>query len=169
METSPKINNVKVHFKICKKVTLKDNLSHNCDTVWHHNFAVVRWRYVYTIWFNSGVINITGIPTIDDIRVAVADICELLEIRETDIKCFPIIDNITASGKLGKNIDLKKLKAAQKINIAYNPDIFTGAFCKTDNGTIIIFSTGSYNIVGAKCQHHVSTIFTLLNAAITML
>ena len=133
-----------------------------------HNFAVVRTdRYVYTL-NDSGFVNITKLRTLADADEAVRELREFAHLPATEVYNFKI-DNVTASGRLGySKIPLHKLAAFVTTNACfqvakctYRPNYFSGASLKYHGGggTAILFTTGAFTIVGAKCESQVSHVY----------
>ena len=166
----PRISNYKISFHT--RVPLKNilyNISVNDNTVesidLEHNYAVLRaGGYVYSLNY-SGFINITGLRTLTDIPSAIKVVCKLINLQSSDYTAR--IDNITASGTFGSLIPLHVVRyhftKSEPIpaRFKYNPNFFSGATLKfyDGRGTIILFSTGSYTIVGAKTFENIQSIF----------
>jgi TATA-box binding protein (TBP) (component of TFIID and TFIIIB) len=160
-----------------------------------HNFVVFRDVFIYTIFPNSGTVNATGISCYKDISKAVVLFCRKFGLRR---KCHLsrafsfsdflqrrhqrkrfIVDNITATGTFGKSIDLRLLKkeintptdgGVSRLTASYNISHFPACFCRSHcYGTIIVFSTGKYNIVGSKCRTDVKTAYQIMLASINKL
>jgi TATA-box binding protein (TBP) (component of TFIID and TFIIIB) len=178
----PVVKNVKIHFKvadisrlntgIADLLTLKlENTFPISDTLTRkHNFCVFKRRFVYIIFYNTGFVNCTKIRNYSEISAALEEFSQVFKL---DLEYFstPIIDNTTSSGSFDKVIYLNKLKEKiqaqnvfQKVN--FNPEHFPGLFIKTNNGTIIVFHSGKYTIIGAKCQQQADTVFSQVHACI---
>jgi TATA-box binding protein (TBP) (component of TFIID and TFIIIB) len=179
----PVINNIKIRFTVIESQlpTLRDEIRKISEVKDKktfkklHNFIVFRSSFIFTIFFKSGTVNITGIQRLTDISQAVSVFCQTFDISRRDIVDSIIIDNITASGSFNRDINLRNLK--EKINggknesriksASFNPNYFPAAFCKTFGiGTILIFGSGKYNIVGAKSQLDVMEVFNLATTII---
>lgn len=173
--SAPMVNNVKISFRIYKKIDLRSKLK-NIDAVkWHGNFAVLRDQFTYVIFFNNGFINATGIRNEERVQAAIRHFFQIFQIKqERLLKSFKI-DNIQANGKYNFCINLSKLKAKAILKDTYNsiklnPYHFSGAIFKhPPYGTIIIFSTGSYIIVGSKCKEDYTHVFQQMTALIQTL
>ena len=76
------------------------------------------------------------------------------------------IDNITASFNLGYTVSLSNL-ALQLNSSKYNPERFHAVYFKTDKGTAVIFSSGKINIVGAKSEAGVMSLWQTLQSTIS--
>lgn len=179
----PTVNNIKIHLRVHKSSipilkksieTLReqsgDLLGKNRKKLFnkHHNFVVFRNSYVFIIFYTKGAVNITGIKDFIYISEAVENFCATFCIPSTQITEY-VIDNVSANGDFGKTVDLRSLKhhinkqedRSNLINsVSFNTNYFPAAFCKTFSiGTILVFCSGKYNIVGAKCREDVQKIF----------
>jgi TATA-box binding protein (TBP) (component of TFIID and TFIIIB) len=169
----PVINNVKAHIvvsqtcveEITKQLSIK-------NTKKHHNYLVIRERYTYIFFPKKGHINITGIKTYSDIDNVIENLCKDFQLERALISSSLTIDNITAGGDFGKKLDVgaiqeKLNKQKNEFTVKFDRNYFPGAFCKTfQTGTIIIFRSGKYVIVGAKCLEDVNKIFHMMLAHI---
>ena len=75
------------------------------------------------------------------------------------------INSITACFKLGYTISLSNL-ALQLTSSKYNPERFHAVYLKNDKGTAVIFSSGKINIVGAKSELDVMSLWRILQSTI---
>lgn len=168
-QSQPLIVNVKISFRISKHINVKNKLLFVPNVKWYNNFAIIKKTYTFTI-FTSGFVNITGIPQINRIFYAVKALRKLIKIKKQHIQTEPKIDNTTSSGTFNQKINLMNLKekiqqSHKNVKIKLNPFYFSGATFKfSEYGTIIIFSTGKYIIVGAKCYDHCLFLFNLINS-----
>ena len=77
--------------------------------------------------------------------------------------------NIVASGHLGRELDLRALQndldAYEKI---YEPERFPGLQLRFEEGStvLILYSTGSYSIMGAKSEEELGNIYISLSEAV---
>lgn len=174
----PKIHNVNISFKI-PKASLDDLFKCKLSIETHNNLHIIRdpeiKNRVYTI-FNSGHINITGLKNFHEIKGGLDRFNFLFKqsVKEEDIR----INNSTSSGNVSNNenhLNFKKIKeevAKQKsskheITFNFRPHHFPGAILRRkDKSTIILFSNGKYNIVGAKDRLAVRDAHRILNAII---
>lgn len=169
----PEVKNVKCHFRIpsfdlpvidllFRRRAYKDGGILRPVKI-TNNFAVLRNRYVYTI-FTSGFVNVTKINCECKVQLAVTHLEELLQIC-TGLEDNPaVIDNIQASGNFFRYVNLLKFKRYVKqitdIRVSYNPEHFPGLNLKFGNrGTILIFTSGKYSIVGAKSMDDCDKIY----------
>lgn len=79
------------------------------------------------------------------------------------------IVNIVASGNLGLELDLNSLYDDLDVeNIQYEPEQFPGLQIRfTDDGPVIIlFSSGSYTIVGVKSNEQLQTLYNCLQVTL---
>ena len=182
MFTAPSVKNVKIHFKIRAEAIptlirglLKNRISSHL--VRHGNLIVLKYKFVFIIFETSGFINATGIKSLEEIRKCLKVFRIILNIRKRDIRNITV-DNITASGNFDQQLNLYKIRQKihanhnlQKSVLAnYNRDIFPGLFLKYKKiGTIILFSSGKYSIVGIKCRANMYKIFQETNVLINQL
>ena len=184
----PEINNIKLRFNVSKEALLRlkrgiSNLSKKSASQFtpkkkpvfkeHHNFIVFRHSYVYIVFSTSGTVNVTGIRFYRDISSAVALFCREFGLRRRHVGAVTV-DNLTASGNFGSPVNLRLLKksinASQEgdaliSSASYNPSFFPACFCRTYVvGTIIVFASGKYNIVGGKCRDDVNNVFRAMLA-----
>ena len=182
----PVTKNIKIHFRVRVVIPLNKTIADFLDLKVKnrfpatdtldikHNFCVFKRRFVYIIFFNTGYVNCTKIPNYSEISAAQEEFCQVFNLLSENLTT-PIIDNTTCSGTFGQVIYLKKLK--QEIvnqnweeknwcNVKFNPEHFPGLFIKTDNATIIVFHSGKYTIVGAKCQEEANLTFSQVRAFI---
>lgn len=160
---APIIKNIKCHFKIPEWEMPQINRLFRrcgyfnggtfCGIKLVNNFAVLRNRYVYTI-FRNGSVNVTKIGCECDVQAALTHFEELLQIC-ANANDVIIIDNVQASGNLFTHIVLLKfkdfLRRHTRLPVAYNPEHFPGMNIKFLKwGTILLFASGKYSIVGAK-------------------
>ena len=170
IKSVPSIKNIKIHFQSLYKAisvikqVLEDKLTSGEHTIKkHNNFYVYREKYVYIIFPKRGYINCTKLSSYQDIKPAIDHFYTKFNIEKYDY--FFKIDNIQASGQMiWKTIDLNKFKlyVNQKTNAkaVYNPSHFPGLNIRVPNkGTIILFSSGKYTIVGSKEENDISIVF----------
>lgn len=148
------IRNIKVSLKV--KSFALDNVTNclrNKDISYkvYPNFISFKLKHNYII-FKSGRretnhINITKIKDFKDFIKAIVNIQKIypLKIQKVDI------DNIIATGNLSKTINLQKFSASKKyLKIKYNSETFPGLFIRFERGTVILFHTGKFVVVGCK-------------------
>lgn len=181
VETSPQIKNIKFHFTVNNIPQLyrsiidiiNDKLEKPTeDSIFKtgHNYIVYKKRFVYTIFYNKGYINCTKVPAYSHISKAIEEFCQIFRINRWEIPGGVKIDNTTSSGNFSHQLNLFELKnvihensidlnTSFKAPPKFNPSYFPGLFLKYNCGTIILFHSGKYTIVGAKCQRHSEFIF----------
>ena len=174
------INNIKCHFKIKKASVYK--LLKSLEVIEKKtftNFVVIRTIFTFIVFPRTGFVNVTGIKSYSQFNSVVAHCCKLFSFLPEDLVSDLIIDNISAAGSYLQNVNLGKLQ--QIINNPYNknPDFstkfdrnfFPGAFCKTTGGcgTLTIFPSGKWVLVGAKCMQHVEETVAKMFAIICKL
>jgi len=168
-EGTPKIHNLKIHFVIEKAVRshlesrieeLKSTYRYKVKN--HHNFVVFRGdikdSFVFIIFPKSGFVNVTKLKGFEDISESVKFFCDLFHISRHSITSGIVIDNITATGSFQKSLNLQILKELCS-DSAYNPNFFPGLFVRRSIGTIIVFHSGRYCLVGAKCMENLMDLY----------
>jgi TATA-box binding protein (TBP) (component of TFIID and TFIIIB) len=90
-----------------------------------------------------------------------------------------VVDNISASGDFRQRVNLthlqqtlncRNLKERNYFTVHFDRNFFPGAFCKTLGfGTITVFPSGKYVVVGAKCLEHITNIHREMTAVIATL
>ena len=150
--------NIKFHVKLGHPITVPEKL--NDATVRHSNFVVIRVHpLVITVFPSSGHINVSGVRKFRDIKDAVRQLNQHLhcDIEERNIT----VDNSTASGKLQVQLpfnfnSLLKVEGKNLFNISVRPHFFPSIVLrpkvKKSLGTCMVFSTGTFIIVGAKSE-----------------
>lgn len=159
------LSNEKIHLPLARDDTLL--LASDSTSVKHvNNFVIIRVsKIVFTIFHKSGHVNVSGVRDFSKIEEALRIFNDLFKTEVTEKKI--IIDNTTSSGSLfdsstseaaySKRIDLRELKrrvdllGSEDISLSLRPHFFPGAvFRRRGKGTLIIFATGKFIIVGAK-------------------
>lgn len=177
---SPRINNLKVHVVLTEggveqlKIALleKQKTSYN-------NFDVVRGGHTYIVFPKKGFVNITGIKSFSELTSVIPQLCQTFGLKTSEITPKVVIDNISAAGNFGQRVSLVRLQqivnkgGVEKrkfFSTHFDRNFFPGAFCKTRGlGTITLFPSGKYVVVGAKCLEHVEQIFQEMSALIPLL
>ena len=165
----PLISNVKIRFTVSDPLFSKHihkYIATHPQTVSKHNraFFVFRSCYVYIIFF-SGHINVTGLKTLDHIPLCMEHIKKKLQLDTFEMSPAKV-DNICASGKIPQhNISMNNIMENAKLSrcfksIHYDRDGFPGCFLKHSLGTIILFKSQKYVIVGVDTVAKLNTIYT---------
>jgi TATA-box binding protein (TBP) (component of TFIID and TFIIIB) len=148
----------------------------------NRNYIAIKNILFFTIWERVGRINITGIKSIAGIPSALTEFSKQFNILETEILQVTI-DNIFASGSLNRRINLRILKElinsekpsphdVFQFTCEFNPEKFPAAYCRSRSinsqtikpgcvkkrGTVVVFGSGKFNILGAKCVQDVTTL-----------
>jgi Transcription factor TFIID (or TATA-binding protein, TBP) len=163
LATLPTISNYKISFPTGIPLSAKLRNIGKFRKI-HHNFAVIkRSNYVFSVNF-SGYINITKLRNRSQFDDAIKVVCKHLHLQSS--LYTPRIDNITASGTFGRTIPLHVVGryfaegTTFPAKFKYNPNYFSGASIKFhDGGTIILFSTGSYTLVGCKTEDRIQIVY----------
>lgn len=173
--TSPVVNNLKVHFLLDHSCIhhVTEVLRSREDTVCYNNYFVVKNRFSFIIFPKSGFVNITGIKSFSHLPEVIPHFCKLFpHVGEKNIASEIVIDNISAAGNFGQRVDLVCLQhtvnrskerggAREKtcFTVHFDRNFFPGAFCRTRGfGTLTVFPSGKYVVVGAKCLEHVDKV-----------
>lgn len=80
--------------------------------------------------------------------------------------------NIVASGHVGRELDLAALQSdLDTYERVYEPERFPGLQLRFEEGSavLILYSTGSYSIMGAKSEEELENIYIALSEAVSKL
>ena len=162
-----KISNVKLSVKIAE-LSLSDveNIckTKNLDFKRYNNFIVLRLKGITYIIFKARLLKNSDKSdtrnqhvniTVSDLAKIDESIQKLMVILEqnADLIVSKKIDNITASGCLGKSIDIQKfLSIAEDIskNVSYNPERFPSLFISHGRCKILLFKNGKLVILASR-------------------
>lgn len=175
----PKVNNIKFHFKVQNLSLLNNSIANIITDKLENNFVgkqlKIKWNFIvykhvfsWIIFFECGFINCTKVKNYSDISQAIQEFCIDFKYNRWDITSGIIIDNTTSSGSFKCKINLYKLYEiiVEKQNyqsVKYNHEHFPGLYLKTYNkGTIIVFTSGKYSIVGSKCTRDAEEVFNTM-------
>ena len=132
------------------------------------NIFIIKNLFSITIFKNPNEryqLNVTGIKSIKLVPDVIKWIFSIYCSEYTfELLCCKI-DNITACFNLGYTISLSNL-ALQLTSSKYNPERFHAVYFKNDKGTAVIFSSGKINIVGAKSELDVMSLWRILQSTI---
>lgn len=191
---APKTSNVKFHFKTIFKFCKSDlssiaNSKHIHSIKVCRNFIVLRVHpssIVFTLFYASTHVNVSGVKDFCLIPLAL----QLFNtIFNCDITCSDIVvDNSTSSGLLECYTRQTHARHRRRLNplivktfletnshgsdcyVSLHPHFFPGAvlrnITKQSSGTVILFATAKYIIVGAKSRADVLHIKEALCAII---
>lgn len=163
-------NNVKFHFKTNSSVyhRLQQSQQNQQQTQKKTNFCVKRINSFVYIIFNNGHVNVTGVKNFNKIREAVKVFAENFELVFNFLIKSIKIDNSTTSAFIELNKPLNLSLLYNQINnatVSLRPHFFPGAVLRRKHlPTIIVFSTGSIIIIGAKSIEQVQDSFKLICA-----
>mgnify|MGYP003977040429 CR=1 FL=1 len=130
-------------------------------------FPGLVYRKEYTIiMFYSGKISSHGTSNLVSAVLAIEE--TILEIEKahgiigSSEYSVPTIENIVATGDLFHKVDL--IEKSQERNVMYEPDQFPGLMARPFDDSIVclIFSTGKFNIVGAKNVDQINKAYEFL-------
>ena len=185
--TRARIYNLKGHIRLTEigiqklKTALKTK-----EVKTHNNFLVVKVKeggHTYIIFPDVGFINITGVKGFSQVNSIIPRFCDTFGLSRLEIAGGVEIDNISASGNFQKRVNLEILKSTLNksksrgerlgkivFTVHFDRNFFPGAFCKTRGyGTLTVFQSGKYVVVGAKCQQDLEEIVHEMFAVITTL
>jgi len=163
-DIQPKVKNIKIHFKVREKfkTLFLKNINELKDvTIYHGNFGVIKKntylqnKYTYIFFPDCGYINVTGLPNYSSLAPCVLELTSIFGLRNHELSP-PRIDNITASGNFFCSIDLETLaqQLLRESFFCFRTNQFPGLIIRAKNGTILVFNSGKYTIVGLKCISH---------------
>jgi len=108
--------------------------------------------------FSSGKVVCTGAKTLDKVESSIEQIITALKKIDVDIKIKPeiTVQNIVASGAIGRDLNLNKL-AMKLDNTEYEPEQFPGLVYKLmeAKATFLLFSNGKIVCTGTKSEEAV--------------
>lgn len=178
---TPTVNNLKVHIILTSTGVqhLKTSLLYESRKNFN-NFSVVRQGWTYIIFANRGFVNITGINSYSQIESVIPQFCAAFKLDRAHVASDVVVDNISANGDFGKRCNLALLQRLlnkrggeeerKYFTITFDRNFFPGAFCKTRGfGTLTLFPSGKFVLVGAKCLEHVEKTFLQMRAVIAIL
>ena len=152
---SYEISNVKCHFKIGKEIKITCRKERNIRR-FQNFFVWKKSQFTFIVFEKAGVINITGCKNFfEDPFKAFQIFCEnFVDLHQPALKYTHKIDCSTISGKIPNcsSINLFDLKPySDCIKISIRPHYFSSAVIRRkEEPTILIFSTGSFIILGSK-------------------
>lgn len=160
----PVTRNVKISFRLILKEYIP-RLKKQAYKI-TSSYILLRHKYLFTVYFKSNLINITGIPSFMQINEAVKRFCKLALIS-FPIKISISIDNTTSNGQFPYKIDFKvlcKCLLNSNYSLRYNPSLFPGAFLALPNQKkAILFKSGKYIIIGCKTKKQIIDSFNFLH------
>lgn len=152
----PILSNIKIHFHICSSINIQEKLEFlqdYCLVKKYGNSTVLREADIIITIFNSHLINITGISKAGGVETAVDSFCLLFAIPKEKIVGEIKIDNTTVSGRLHHQVNLSEVVKhvndhVEGVRAIFNPHFFPGCFLRGTHGSITLFHSGAYVIVG---------------------
>lgn len=170
------LKNIKGHFKIptIPYKYLKTRLEKYPFAKFTNNFCslkVPNSTLSFIIFTKAKHVNITGVDSLTLFGEAPFLLAQIIRVSYTfffNTTC--IVDNMTFSGSLNKLVNLSNLAkqlTTKKIILRYNPAIFPGLCAKIlGKGSILVFISGKYSIVGVKCKQQAQDILTIVKNAV---
>jgi TATA-box binding protein (TBP) (component of TFIID and TFIIIB) len=162
---APIVNNIKASIRLKDEdIVQLGKILKIKDVTVHKNMLTLRDSYTYVIFPESGFVNICGIKSFDDVPNVIDKMCKDFSLDKTKLRCEITIDNVCASGDFKREIELcclqEKIYCNKGFTVYKNQNYSPSAICKsTSFGTILVFSSGKYIIVGAKTLQDVERIF----------
>lgn len=168
---TPSLKNIKLSVKLVNNtpISYRESNFHIVKKV--NNFTIFSFltnNSVKVIFFNPNFINITGLKSVKEGFLYTHLFLNLVNISSDNIRKIKI-DNITASGDYNKKISLEKLarKLSQRFYVRYDQNIFPGLHLKIKElGSMLLFPSGKYSIVGTKCMNHARKIWLIVKNAL---
>jgi TATA-box binding protein (TBP) (component of TFIID and TFIIIB) len=158
------VSNIKGAFKIlhCEN-TLKELKKIPTEyTKFYSNCVVLRHKFVYIIYWTSNYVNVTKIPSKEDLSKCVSHFEEITKLEcEKSVR----IHNIVAHGNfnarqeledLSRRLHLVKSSHIILLNRSFFPSLFIK---KLDFGTCIIYQTGKFCLIGVKDFEKLDSFF----------
>lgn len=137
-----------------------------------HKFTIGSVK-VFIFGHTPNLVNMTGLKCFEDVETT----REMIEFGY-DVKCTDIrVDNIFISHKDRRNLDMSKVYDYARLMyftlylVDYNIELFPGMFFKPKcQGwpTILLFRTGSFQIMGGKDLHSILEAKTLVQNIVSM-
>ena len=174
-EYTTSVSHIKLHFKVVNNPFVKTQCYCTKPKVPHQNFCVIRNKYTYQIFRETGAIGCSKVPNFKKIRKSIKRFRKLFNLAKNQIKDVKV-SNITLKGQisnLDEPINLKQLLQHTHIFylkervICYYCNLrFPGLYICPPNkvGLITIFSSGKFSIVGIQCLTQEQPLITLLSA-----
>lgn len=182
--SKPALQNVVAHFKVRENSGLKnlqecrENLEKFIDRKKGRNFYLVSiLRYSFTVFPHKGHVNITGLPRYYNIKPAVIFFCELFNLRAKIILKTVTVSNRTYCGLISCLNDDNQEPLAELLHLyasdkqvpivpkklEFRAAVFPSIVLKVeDKGTVTIFNSGSYVIVGLDKRDQVLKLYKQL-------
>lgn len=168
------VRNIKVSFKtkaLSKSVREFSKTSIKFIDIKPSFFVKRHNKFVFCVYY-TGHINVTGLSRLDQIKHCAKLIKQIPGIQKIS---YCKVDNITCTGSVtfkSKSVFLKLIKFAFDSSsnlfdrIKYCQETFSGALFANANGTLVLFMSGKFNIVG--CDTYLKAI-TLYNDLLKLL
>lgn len=159
----PRVNNVKVSFRldVSEHVPLLKKLAYKITK----SYVILRRVYTFSIFKKANIVNITGIPSFEEVPAAVERFATIISLPSAAFRV--VVDSSTASGQFPQKLQFHLLSEVSDCAIRYNPSRFPGA-CLTlpNNKKVNLFKSGKYSILGCKSPEEIDETFRFLEAAI---
>lgn len=129
-----------------------------------HRFsgASLRLEKCTILLFRTGKLVIVGAKNIEECSDAAKTIQTMLEALDYPAQLDKItVTNMVGSGCMKQAINLPKLWKTLSNNgyrPSYEPELFPGLINRTGNSTVTVFTSGKFNIVGAKTVQQLEMI-----------
>ncbi len=173
---SSQTKNVKLHFKIKQQLetTAQQFIA---STVTHHNFDVIRFhnsKLVISVFGKSGHVNMTGIDSFQQIASSLrlfneAFVDQHVTLEDCQVDCSTskgrLCQGCMAAAGLSSSLTHSKLNLyclgelfkgpSSPFIFSHRPHFFPGALLRsagacTARGSVIVFSSGNYVLIGPK-------------------
>lgn len=167
----PIVRNIKIAIQFdTKKYStkiLKNNIDKKGLIIKHyHNFSVLRSEFVYSVFWSSGYVNITKIPSLEAIEKSKDQILRIMNICPEDLILNHSVQNICASGSFSQSFNLHEIGKrwdSEQISLRKNLSAFPAIFAKCNNlGTCVLFQNGKYSLVGVRKEINLEPLLSLI-------
>ena len=180
---------VKFHCKLKKGVvqclcTNVKRLNNHFKNFCIHKNEIERGQKITFVIFKSGFVNVCGLKEEKDTKKCFILLRKIVGRQNKKFRdCFEIlenekylvVDNITLTGNLTQNIPFDFFVADKwtkqnccKVKSNFNDSHFPAWFLKFSKspGTVILFRSGKFNVVGLQCQTNCRVILQLMDVFI---
>ena len=162
------ITNFKGHFRYTNSEENKRRVRNltsgdKCSVKHHANFTVLKSEFTFVVFWTAGFVNVTKVRRLDQLNTSV--VREFGNITGIFSANSPIVDSIHAKGSVTLTHPLRTLHESA-IQLGFNaelrPSYFSGLIVRSAEGTLIVFQSGKYFILGSKTVDNTEKVSDLL-------